>query len=150
MACGSYRAQLTLRLMPYEDIDAMLTGSGGPLEIIEEPVLGERMRVFKDRKRSLRELLLDSAAFADKPYIVMDDRCITYAEHLRQVATMAHVLRDRYGVSRGDRVAILAENHPEWVITLQPQPSNKSRMPSRMRASLSIQSTVIPLSAAPG
>lgn len=103
--------------MPYEEIDAMLTGPGGPMEIIEAEVLGERMRVFKDRKRSLRELLLDSAAFADKPYIVIDDRRITYAEHLRQVAATASLLRDRFGVGKGDRVAILAENHPEWIIT---------------------------------
>lgn len=95
----------------------MLTGPGGPLEVTEANVLGERMRVFKDRKRSLRELLLDSAAFADKPYIVLDDRCISYAEHLRQVAAMARVLRERFGVSKGDRVAILGENHPEWIIT---------------------------------
>lgn len=103
--------------MPYEDIDAMLTGPGGPLEIIDDDVLGERMRVFKDRKRSLRELLLDSVAFADKPYIVIDERRISYAEHLNQVAAMARVLRDRFGVGKGDRVAILAENHPEWIIT---------------------------------
>jgi acyl-CoA synthetase (AMP-forming)/AMP-acid ligase II len=103
--------------MPYEDIDAMLTGPGGPAEIVEGDVLGERMRVFKDRKRSLRELLLDSVALADKPYIVLDDRRISYAEHLRQVVAMAHVLQKRFGVSKGDRVAILAENHPEWIIT---------------------------------
>ena len=95
----------------------MLTGPGGPAEIVEDEVLGERMRVFKDRKRSLRELLLDSAALADKPYIVLDGRRLSYAEHLRQVAAMARVLRDRFGVSKGDRVAILAENHPEWIIT---------------------------------
>jgi acyl-CoA synthetase (AMP-forming)/AMP-acid ligase II len=103
--------------MPYEEIDAMLTGPGGPLEISDGEVLGERMRVFKDRKRSLRELLLDSAAFADKPYIVLGDRQISYAEHLRQVAAMARVLRERFGVTKGDRVAILAENHPEWIVT---------------------------------
>lgn len=95
----------------------MLTGPGGPLEIIDAEVMGERMRVFKERKRSLRELLLDSAAFADKSYIVMDDRRISYAEHLNQVAAMARVLRERFGVGKGDRVAILAENHPEWIIT---------------------------------
>jgi acyl-CoA synthetase (AMP-forming)/AMP-acid ligase II len=103
--------------MPYADIDAQLTGPAGPLAIVEEQVLGERMRVFKDRKHSLRELLRDSAALGDKTYIVLDERRISYAEHLRVVASVARVLQERYGVAKGDRVAILAENHPEWIVT---------------------------------
>jgi acyl-CoA synthetase (AMP-forming)/AMP-acid ligase II len=100
-----------------EEIDAKLTGPGGIFEIVEEDVLGERMRVFKSRKRSLRELLFDSSNHGDKEYIVLGDRRISYAEHLRLVASTARALQERYGVGPGDRVAILAENHPEWIIT---------------------------------
>lgn len=96
---------------------AGFTGPGTPFEIVEEAVLGERMRVFLNRKRSLRELLADSAMFADKEYIVLGDRRITFAEHLELVAATARVLQQRYGIGKGDRVAILAENHPEWILT---------------------------------
>jgi acyl-CoA synthetase (AMP-forming)/AMP-acid ligase II len=75
------------------------------------------MQVFKDRKRNLRELLEGSAIHGDKEYLVCGDRRIGYAEHLRLVAATARSLRERYGVRKGDRVAILAENHLEWVIT---------------------------------
>jgi acyl-CoA synthetase (AMP-forming)/AMP-acid ligase II len=100
-----------------EEIDARLMGPGAPFEIVEEEVLGEPMQVIKNRRRSLRELLEASAAFGDKEYIVYEGRRISYAEHLRQVASVARALRERYGVEPGDRVAILAANCPEWIIT---------------------------------
>jgi len=100
----------------YDESLAEITGPGGIFETTEEEVLGQRMQVFKDRKRSLRELLEASAIHGDKEYLVLGDRRITYAEHLRLVASTAAALRDRYAVEKGDRVAILAENHLEWVI----------------------------------
>jgi len=99
------------------DIELRLTGPGGPFEIVEEPVLGESMRVFRERPRSLRALLEGSAAHGANEYLVCDDgRRFTYAEHLRLVASVARALRERFGVGPGDRVAILAANCPEWII----------------------------------
>ncbi len=101
----------------YEEIVTEITGPGAFFEVVEEEVLGERMPVFKDRKRSLRQLLQDSAMHGDKEYLVLGDRRVSYAEHLRMVASTARSLRERFGVRQGDRVAILAENHLEWVIS---------------------------------
>src|SRR5690606_34406290 len=101
----------------YEEIQAQLTGPGGPFEIGWEDVLGERMRVLKNRPRSLRELLAASAAHAANEYIVNGERRISYAEHLRLVASTARAFAERFGVAPGDRVAILAENHPEWIVS---------------------------------
>jgi steroid-24-oyl-CoA synthetase len=98
------------------EILARLTGPGGPFEIVHEDVLGERMPVIKGRARSLRELLVRSKAHGAKEYVVHGPRRISYAEHFDLVASAAHALRDRYGVRPGDRVAILAENCPEWLI----------------------------------
>ncbi|MBM4269388.1 MAG: acyl--CoA ligase [Deltaproteobacteria bacterium] len=95
---------------------AQLTGAGGPFEVGEELVLGERMAVFTKRQRSLRDLLVASAAHGDRDYIVLGDRRITYRQHLALVASTARALAEVHGVRRGDRVAILAENHPEWII----------------------------------
>jgi acyl-CoA synthetase (AMP-forming)/AMP-acid ligase II len=97
-------------------VRAKLTGPGGPFEIVEEDVLGERMRVFKNRPRSLRDLLWASQAHGDKEYLVHDERRVTYARHLAQVASASAALRERYGIGHGDRVAILAANCAEWPI----------------------------------
>ena len=97
-----------------EEIEAQLTGPGGPFEIVEESVLGEVMPVFKDREPHLRAILEKSAAFGDAEYIVCDDgRRISFAEHAAIVASVAKGLRERFGVGKGDRVAILAANCPE-------------------------------------
>lgn len=98
------------------EIDEQLTGPGGPFEVALEDVLGERMRVFRSRARSLRELLERSASFGDREYLVYEDRRMGYDAHLRAVASVARALEERFGVRRGDRVAILAANCPEWVI----------------------------------
>jgi long-chain acyl-CoA synthetase len=91
-----------------------LTAPGAPFELVVEPVLGEPMRVFKTRARSLRELLARSAAFGEKEYIVYEGRRLRYDEHLRGVASLARAFSERFGVGPGDRVAILAANCPEW------------------------------------
>lgn len=94
-----------------------LTGPGGPFELAEEDVLGERMLVFRTRPHSLREILMESAAHGDKEYMVKDDRRISFLEHLRLVASVARALSERYDIGRGDVVAIAAANCPEWVVS---------------------------------
>ncbi len=96
-------------------VRAKLTGPGGPFEIAEEDVLGERMRAFKNRARSLRDLLRASAAHGEKEYLVHGAKRVSYAQHLAQVASVAAALRER-GVRKGDRVAILAANCAEWPV----------------------------------
>jgi acyl-CoA synthetase (AMP-forming)/AMP-acid ligase II len=100
-----------------EELRARLTGPGGMFEITEETVLGERMHVFKNRPRALRELLAQSAAHGEKEYLVEGERRITYAEHVKRVASVAAALRERYGIGKGDRVAVLAENRVEWPLS---------------------------------
>ena len=98
-------------------VENELGASGAPFELVEASVLDVQMQVFKDRDRSLCALLQRSRAFGDAPYIVQDDRRISFAEHSRAVASTARALEERYGVRKGDRVAILAANCPEWIVT---------------------------------
>jgi acyl-CoA synthetase (AMP-forming)/AMP-acid ligase II len=101
-----------------EEADRRLQAAGAPFELTREDVLGESMQVYKNRARSLRELLARSAAHGDKDYLVFSDgRRWTYREHLRDVASVAAALRDRYGIGHGDPVAILSANTPEWILT---------------------------------
>ena len=93
-----------------------LTGPGGPFEIVDEVVLGERMRVFKHRPRSARELLLESSNWGTAEYLVLGHERVTFAGHLERVAALATALREDYGVQPGDRVALLAANSPSWVV----------------------------------
>ena len=80
-----------------------------------EDVLGVPTTVFKERHRSLRELLDASREFGDQDYVVDGDRRISYAEHLAAVGPVAAWLAEQ-GVGKGDRVAIRGWNSIEWVV----------------------------------
>lgn len=96
---------------------ARLTAPGAAFEIAPEPVRGAAMPVFRNRHRSLHQLLIESARYGDAEYLVCDDLRLTFAEHLARVASLAQELRTRYGIGEGDRVAILSANNAEWIMT---------------------------------
>jgi acyl-CoA synthetase (AMP-forming)/AMP-acid ligase II len=97
-------------------LDPRLSAPGARYEIVEEDVLGERMPVFKHRLPSLRALVASSSEQGDAEYVIFGPRRITYADHARGVASVAAALRDRFAITPGDRVAILAANCPEWIV----------------------------------
>ncbi|MCP4212982.1 MAG: AMP-binding protein [Halieaceae bacterium] len=99
-----------------DDIEGELVGPGGAFEIAREDVLGESIRVFKNRDRSLRQIVENSVHHGDNEYIVCEQQRISFREHLARVSAIAHHLRRDYGVQPGDRVAILADNHPQWIM----------------------------------
>ncbi len=102
----------------FEEATRQLLAEGSPFALAEEDVRGERMQVYARRPPHLRALLEASVARGDAEYLVFDDgRRFGFAEHARLVASVAAALRERFGVGRGDRVAILAANCPEWILT---------------------------------
>ncbi len=102
-------------------VEAQLLAPGAPFELAEEEVLGERVPVFANRARSLRDVLLRGREFTDAEYMVFREgereRRYTFGDHEKLVASAAAALSDRFGVRPGDRVAILAANCPEWIIS---------------------------------
>jgi acyl-CoA synthetase (AMP-forming)/AMP-acid ligase II len=105
---------------PLAEIEAQLLAPGAPFEVEETDVLGERLRVFKNRPRSLRDVVAGSRALGDATYLIFADgereERFSFIEHARLVARCAARLRDEHGIARGDRVAILAANRPEWIV----------------------------------
>ncbi|WP_328379719.1 AMP-binding protein [Streptomyces sp. NBC_00440] len=93
-----------------------LTGPGGAFELVHEDVLGSRMQVFAHRGTSLADVVAASVRHGDRDYLVTEHERISFACHARRVASLARVLRDDYGVGKGDRVAILGANTPGWVV----------------------------------
>ena len=54
-------------------------------------------------------------AHGNKDYVVYEGDRLTFADAIRASSTLAYELRDRYGVKKGDRVAIGMRNYPEWI-----------------------------------
>ncbi|MBF6347892.1 AMP-binding protein [Nocardia flavorosea] len=102
---------------PRAAVTARLTAPGAALEITCEPVRGIPMPVFRNRRHTLPELLLESARYGDSEYLICGDTRWSFAEHLDRVASLSHALRTTHGIGKGDRVAILAANCAEWILT---------------------------------
>ncbi|RDV01491.1 AMP-dependent synthetase [Sphingorhabdus pulchriflava] len=92
-----------------------LTGPGGPFEIVEADILGNRIRTYKNAPPSVREVWLSTVVFAERPYLIYQDERMTYAEAHAQVNAVAAWMAEQ-GVQPGDRVAIAMRNYPEWML----------------------------------
>ncbi|QIX25627.1 acyl--CoA ligase [Nocardioides sp. JQ2195] len=94
---------------------ARLVGPGGPFEMVEEDVLGNRLPVYRNRAKALHEILAESAKHGDRTYIATADEQVSYAEHASRVSSLAKALAEEHGVKKGDRVVISGANSIEWV-----------------------------------
>ena len=102
--------------MTFENAVAVLTGPGAPFEIADAEVLGQRTKIFVNLPPTLRALFdMIRERPADDVFIVFEDERWTNADVLASIDQIATVLVERYGVSKGDRVAIDMRNFPEWI-----------------------------------
>ena len=102
--------------MTFDEAVAVLTGPGAPFEIAEAEVLGRPSRIFTKLPPTLRDLFaMIGERPADGVALVYEDERWTNAEVLQSIAEIATVLVERYGVQKGDRVAIDMRNYPEWI-----------------------------------
>ncbi|CAM9176231.1 unnamed protein product [Discosporangium mesarthrocarpum] len=98
-------------------IAALTTEEGSPFEIGEEEIEGQRMKVWKRLPSSLREVFAASRENEDETFLVYEDEIWSFARTMARVDEIADLLVNRYGVEKGDRVAIAMRNYPEWIFS---------------------------------
>jgi long-chain acyl-CoA synthetase len=100
------------------EVRAQLTGPGGMFEVVTEDVLGRLTQVYAQRMPSLRSVAeVGLMRGDDQTFIVYGDRTYGFATFVQTANGVAHALRDRFGLAKGDRVAVLSQNNPEWCLT---------------------------------
>jgi fatty-acyl-CoA synthase len=68
---------------------------------------------------NLADLIDRNAAFApDTPAIRFGDTAISYGAFAQRIVQAARALKSQLGIARGDRVAVLATNHPDALVLL--------------------------------
>src|ERR1700743_3565368 len=68
---------------------------------------------------NLADLIARNAAFTpDKPAILFDGETLSYRALHERLEPAARALKAEFGVGRGDRVAILSLNRPDYLVLL--------------------------------
>ena len=95
---------------------AILTGPGGPLEIETKNIRGQDLRVYKVGPQNLRDIFEIGRSHGELEFLIYGDERITYRAHANAASKLAHILKDTYGIQKGDRVALVMRNLPEWPV----------------------------------
>lgn len=107
--------------MPYPaatiaQIHAMLTAKGAPFEMTEANVLGINMRTYVNAPPNLKFIFDASRAWGDLTVAVYNDERVNYKALTNAAAKLSEIFVNEYGVKKGDRVALIMRNLPEWMV----------------------------------
>ncbi len=111
---------------------ALITAPGSPAEMEEVEIRGVPTRTWKNLPPTLRHTLQVGRTHGDKIYLVHEDERVSFEAFYRAVTAFAAELEAK-GVRKGDRVALIMRNLPEW--------------PVAFYAGLSIGAIITPLNA---
>src|SRR4051794_37597742 len=94
---------------------ALLTQPGSPLETEEVVIRGVQAKVWKNLPPSLRAVVETARGHGEKIFLVFEDERVSFEAFYRAVGALARELQAQ-GVGKGDRVAVIMRNLPEWVV----------------------------------
>jgi len=95
-----------------------MLGPDGSHTLETVDIAGHPQQVFAGAPRNLSGLYRQAMVHGDRVMVVQDDRCLTYDEGFARAAVLAAALRDRFGVQRGTKVAVVMSNRIEWIISV--------------------------------
>lgn len=96
---------------------AAIAASDTPLKLGDAEVGGVSMKVYVDAPPTIRAILqLGEAEFGARDFLVYEDERVTYSAFARAVEHFAKILIEQYGVTKGDRIAIVMRNYPQWPV----------------------------------
>jgi long-chain acyl-CoA synthetase len=93
----------------------MLAAPGTMFEVGEAVVRGITLKVWKNAPPNLTMLFEAGQLHAGRDYLVYENERVTFDSHRRAALSLANVLKSK-GVTKGDRVAIVMRNLPEWSV----------------------------------
>jgi long-chain acyl-CoA synthetase len=94
---------------------ARLTAPGMPFETEEAVVRGTPMRVWKHVPATAAEAFLLARRHGTREFLIHGDERVRYDGFARAALAVAALLKQR-GLAKGDRVALVMRNLPEWPV----------------------------------
>lgn len=102
--------------LSYAEATAAVTAPGEHFETATATARGIEHTVFTNAPPSLREVVASTRLRGDETFLVYEDERWSFTDFADEVDALAAALVDRYGVHKGDRVALALRNYPEWVV----------------------------------
>ncbi|WP_293473169.1 class I adenylate-forming enzyme family protein, partial [Phenylobacterium sp.] len=102
-------------VMSIDEAHARLTAPGAPFEIEEKTIRGVLTRTWKNAPPTLRDVFVNGQRFGDREFLVYEGDRATFATFGKATVALAHRLAAD-GVKKGDRVAVIMRNLPEWPV----------------------------------
>ena len=97
------------------EVEDLLCAPDAPFEMDTVAVRGVPTRVWKNAPASLAVLAAVGRNHGDATFLVYEDERVSFSAWHRAVAALAAELR-ALGVNKGDRVALVSRNLPEWPV----------------------------------
>lgn len=97
--------------------NAAIAASDSPLKLADGVVGGVPMKIYSEAPPTVRAILqLGEMQFGARDYLVYEDERVTFTAFARAVEHFAKILTEQYGVVKGDRVAVIMRNYPQWPV----------------------------------
>jgi long-chain acyl-CoA synthetase len=102
--------------LSYDEAVGQLTAPGAIFEIEDLSINDIVYRSFIHAPTTLKDVFQTARTKGDQTFLVYEDERWSFADVMGHVDGLAAALVNRYGVKKGDRVAIAMRNLPEWPI----------------------------------
>ena len=109
------RARTKWPAMSIAQAHGLLTAPGATFEMEEIAYAGHTVRAWKNGPKTLVDAWQAAEAYAARTFIVSGADRVSFDAYRRAVYAFAKALTAA-GVRKGDRVAILMRNQPEWIV----------------------------------
>jgi long-chain acyl-CoA synthetase len=103
--------------MSVAQANGALSGEGSPLRLDQVEIDGVTYDNYAEAPPHLRALFQAGyQGFADRDFLVYEAERVTYDAMAKAVAHFAAKLHDTYGLRKGDRMAVIMRNYPQWPV----------------------------------
>ena len=103
-------------LTRFDEVVASLTAQGQPFEVNSVHLDGVEYRNFATLPGNLGQYFMVMLQHAQKDFAVYLEERYTFAQGYQHSCEFGAALMQRYGLAKGDRVAILSRNNPQWMM----------------------------------
>ncbi|MEM9055002.1 MAG: class I adenylate-forming enzyme family protein [Pseudomonadota bacterium] len=104
-------------VMSVAQANAAIAASDSPLKLADGVVGGVSMKIYPAAPPTVRTIFeLAEPQFGDRDFLLFEEDRVTYTAFARAVEHFAKALIEQFGVKKGDRVAIIMRNYPQWPV----------------------------------